>query len=62
MGFPYFDMEFSTRFPYSEVVFSTISKGGLERNCKIKNLLEFDVERDGGIVFERNFFLKRLSF
>ena len=27
-------------------------KRGLERNCK-KNALEFDLEKDGGIIFER---------
>ena len=26
---------------------------GIERNCKNKNVLEFDVEKDGGIVFFR---------
>ena len=26
---------------------------GLERNCKSKNVLEFDIEKDGGIVFLR---------
>ena len=26
-------------------------KRGLERNCKNKNVLEFDVEKDGGVVF-----------
>ena len=30
----------------------TLFKRGLERNCKSKNVLEFDVEKDGGIIFE----------
>ena len=39
MGFPAFERE--------RVIF----KRGLERNCKSKNVLEFDVIKDDGIIF-----------
>ena len=32
-------------------------KMDLERNCKYKNVLEFDVEKDGGIIFLIYFFV-----
>ena len=64
MGFPYFYMEFSTRFPYSmvlsailkldflqfEMALGSISRG-LLKNGKNKNVLEIDVEKDSGICF-----------
>ena len=34
-------------------------KRGLERNSESKNVLKFDVEKDGGIIFwENNLYLK----
>ena len=74
-------MQFSTRFPFSEIELFTLFlryfrdyydfrdfrvisaflklisgkhfsiKRGLERNGKNKNVLEFDIEKDGGIIF-----------
>ena len=54
MGFPYFDMEFST---FRLISVSNAGKPislftkSLERNCKNKNVLKFDVEKDDRIIF-----------
>ena len=42
----------------------SLFKRGLERNGKIKNILEFDEEKDGGIIFGRKqiLFKKESSF
>ena len=37
-------------------------KRGLERKCKSKNVLEFDVEKNGGIIFGIKIVFKRLYF
>ena len=29
---------------------TALFKRGLERNCKRNNVLEFDIEKDGGII------------
>ena len=38
----------------------TLFKRGLERKCKNKNVLEFDVEKDGGIIFWKKNCLKKI--
>ena len=43
MGFPAFEMGKKLR--------KALFKRGLERNCESKYVLEFDVEKDGGINF-----------
>ena len=41
---------FKIRKPYFKLR-KAFFKRGLERNCKNKNVLEFDVEKDVGIIF-----------
>ena len=36
---------------------TALFKRVLERSCKRKNVLEFDVEKDGGIIFEEKIIL-----
>ena len=46
MGFPAFEMQ------------KRLFKRGLERNCKSKSVLEFDIGKDVGIVLEEKKCLK----
>ena len=65
MGFPALEMNLCGKFkirkssnkfhikvgkPLSKLQ-TALFKRGSERNCKNKNVLEFDVEKDGGIIF-----------
>ena len=61
MGFPAFEMfhfrirNSSTKFHFKVrkppfKLWKALFKRGLERNSKNKNILEFDVEKDGGII------------
>ena len=36
-------------------------KRGLDRTCKNKNILEFDVEKDGGIIFQKKMILLKIT-
>ena len=34
-------------------LWKALFKKGLESNCKYKNILEFNIEKDGGIIFKK---------
>ena len=50
---------FKVRKPYFKLR-KALFKRGLEKNGKNKNVLEFDVEKDGGIIFLTKKCLRKL--